>query len=415
MNRPPSEQREETFAVNRTDIGASRRVISRNMEGPPFPAIVGQEELKSALLLNAVNRDLGGVLIRGERGTGKSSAVRGLRRVLPEIRVVADCPFNCHPDDPDRQCEACRERTTPEVGQIPTPVVDLPLGATEDRIVGTLDVERAVTEGVQELDPGLLARANRGVLYVDEVNLLDDHLVDLLLDAAASGVNRVEREGLAVEHPAEFVLVGTMNPEEGRLRPQFLDRFGLRVDASAPTDPEARATIIEVAEAVDRNPEQVRDRYRDEERRLRERIVAARERYDDVTLGAEHRRKIAELCVAAGIEGNRGDIATARCARAMAALDGRTRVTETDLRRSAELALAHRVPDGPFGDDVDLDDLAGDQFGRPEAGSDGDDDDGDDEDGEPRNASEPSGRRRGGSESRQETGTSLAGRLRDFL
>ena len=384
----------------------------------PFPAIVGQDTLKSALLLNAVNRDIGGVLIQGERGTGKSSAVRGLERVLPERRVVAECPFGCPPDDPTRQCAECRERTTVEVERVPTPVVDLPLGTTEDRLLGALDFERALNEGISALDPGLLARANRGILYVDEVNLLDDHLVDLLLDAAASGVNRIEREGLTVRHPAEFVLVGSMNPEEGRLRPQFRDRFGLQVDAEAPTDPERRATIIEVAEAFEREPDRVRERYRDEERRLRERIAAARDRYDDVSLGADRRRRIAELCLAAGVEGNRGDITTARCARALAALDGRTAVTDPDVRRAVELALPHRVPNDPFDDGVNLGDLAADRFGDATADGDGPTDHPDAEDGG-RDDDPGTGRNRGGSENRRDDGDSTVGRtlrrLRDFL
>jgi len=385
------------------------------MDRLPFPAIIGQADLKSALLLNAVNRDIGGVLIRGERGTGKSTAVRGLERVLPEIRVVADCPFNCHPDDHARQCAACRDRDTVETERIPTPVVDLPLGATEDRLLGALDFERALNEGVSALDPGLLAHANRGVLYVDEVNLLDDHLVDLLLDAAASGTNRVEREGVTVTHPAEFVLVGTMNPEEGRLRPQFLDRFGLQVDAAAPTDPEVRASIIEVAEAFERDPDRVRERYRDEERRLRERIVAARDRYDDVLLDDDRRRTIAELCVAAGVEGNRGDITTARCARAIAALDGRTTVEDDDVRRAAELALPHRIPGDPFGEQVDLDGLAAEHLddASPAAGPD-DNGEADDPDADESAASD---RRRGGSDDRRGDGTvgEVVRRLRGFL
>jgi magnesium chelatase subunit D len=386
------------------------------MDRLPFPAIVGQEDLKSALLLNAVNRDIGGVLIRGERGTGKSSAVRGLERVLPEIRVVTDCPFNCPPDDPARQCAACRERTATDSERVPTPVVDLPLGATEDRLLGSLDFEQALNEGVSALDPGLLARANRGVLYVDEVNLLDDHLVDLLLDAAASGVNRIEREGLTITHPAEFVLVGTMNPEEGRLRPQFLDRFGLQVDAEAPTDPETRASIVDVAEAFERDPDAVRERYRDEERRLGERIVTARDRYDDVTLDDERRRTIAELCIAAGVEGNRGDITTARCARAIAALDGRTAVEDADVRRAAALALPHRVPSDPFDDGIEVDRLADDHLdGTSTADGGADDRPTDDPAADDSGASERG--RRGGSENRR--GDDVVGRairrLRDFL
>ncbi|MFB6256646.1 MAG: ATP-binding protein [Haloplanus sp.] len=386
------------------------------MDRLPFPAIVGQEKLKSALLLNAVNRDLGGVLIQGERGTGKSSAVRGLERVLPKIRVVADCPFNCPPEAPARQCATCRERTATETERVPTPVVDLPLGATEDRLLGSLDFEQALNEGVSALDPGLLARANRGVLYVDEVNLLDDHLVDLLLDAAASGVNRIEREGLTMTHPAEFVLVGTMNPEEGRLRPQFVDRFGLQVDAEAPTDPETRAAIVEVAETFERDPDGVHERYRDEERRLGERIVAARNRYDDVTLEDKHRRTIAELCIAAGVEGNRGDITTARCARTIAALDGRTTVEDSDVRRAAALALPHRIPSDPFDDGIEIDQLTAEHLNSTaDGGSDhrSNDDPATDDPGEA-----PENGKRGGSESRRDDDDAVdraIRRLRDFF
>ena len=387
------------------------------MERFPFPAVIGQEELQSALLVNAVNPSVGGVLIRGERGTGKSSAVRGLQRVLPDIPVVADCPFGCPPDDPANQCQKCRQRSAVETERVSTPVVDLPLGATEDRVVGSLDIEQALNEGVSALDPGLLARANRGILYVDEVNLLDDYLVDLLLDAAASGVNRVEREGVSVEHPANFVLVGTMNPEEGSLRPQFVDRFGLRVDIAAPDDPEERAAIIEVAETFDRSPTRVTERYEPEERRLRERVVAAREQYAEVTLGDDLRTSIATVCVGAGVEGSRGDIATARCARALAALDGRTDVTEPDVRRAAGLALPHRIPNSPFDDPVDVDEVLRDCFdgdaSTPATPGDEERDSEPDFDGNV----DPDDTSRGGSENRRNEGVfgSAARRLKDFF
>ncbi|MFB6280478.1 MAG: VWA domain-containing protein [Haloferacaceae archaeon] len=388
------------------------------MEGLPFPAIVGQEDLKTALLLNAVNRSIGGVLIEGERGTGKSSAVRGLKRVLPETPVVADCVFNCHPADPHRQCEDCRERTDPAVEHIQTPVVELPLGATEDRVIGSLNIERALNEGVSALEPGLLARANRGILYIDEVNLLDDHLIDVLLDAAASGVNRVEREGISVEHPAEFILVGTMNPEEGTLRPQFIDRFGLRVGADAPADPEERATIIEVAEAFDRDPEGVIEQYADEERRIREQVEAARDRYDEVSLDPDLRRTVAEICIEAGVAGNRADITTARCARTIAALDGRTEATEADVRRAIGFALPHRIPSDPFEDGVDVgslvdDHLSGGPSTPPEGGNAGDDGRPDDPDAEPSPGSNGE-MRRSGSENRREEESAFDGALREL-
>jgi magnesium chelatase subunit D len=393
-----------------------REEVTGTMEGVPFPAIVGQEDLKSALLWNAVNRSIGGVLIQGERGTGKSSAVRGLERVLPQIHVVADCVFNCHPTDPIRQCADCRDRTDPETEYVRTPVVELPLGATEDRVIGSLDIERALNEGESALEPGLLARANRGILYIDEVNLLDDHLIDVLLDAAASGVNRVEREGVSVEHPAEFILVGTMNPEEGTLRPQFVDRFGLQVEAETPDDPEERATIIEVAEAFDRNPDRVIDQYEDEERRLRERIEAARDRYDEVALDPDLRKTIASICVDAGIAGNRGDITTARCARTIAALDGRTEVTTADVRRAAGFALPHRVPSDPFEDGVDVASLVNDRLDGP-AGSDTDSPDPDGRPDDPDSEPDPgsgSAPQRGGSESRQNPDSGFDDAIREL-
>ncbi|MFB6301774.1 MAG: VWA domain-containing protein [Haloferacaceae archaeon] len=388
------------------------------MDALPFPAIVGQEDLKTALLLNAINRSIGGVLIRGERGTGKSSAVRGLERVLPRIEVVADCVFNCPPDDPNRQCTDCQERADPETESVRTPVVELPLGATEDRVIGSLDIERALNEGESALEPGLLARANRGILYIDEVNLLDDHLIDVLLDAAASGVNRVEREGVSVEHPAEFILVGTMNPDEGTLRPQFLDRFGLQVEAGTPEDPEERATIIEVAETFDRSPDRVIERYEDEERRLRERIEAARERYDEVHLDPELRETIAEICADAGISGNRGDITTARCARTIAALDGRTEVTEADVRQAIEFALPHRIPSDPFEDGVDVASLVNDRLdgpSPPDGGDPGSADRPDDPDSEPEPESGAGGsQRRSGSESRKDADSGFDEALREL-
>lgn len=372
------------------------------MDTLPFPAIVGQEELKFALLLNAINPSLGGVLIRGDKGTGKSSTVRGLKRILPERPTVADCVFNCHPDEPRLQCQDCRDRTDVDVEYIETPVVELPLGATEDRVIGTLDIERALNEGAHALEPGLLARANRGILYIDEVNLLDDHLIDILLDAAASGVNRVEREGVSVEHPAEFILVGTMNPAEGELRPQFLDRFGLQVEAGTPDDPEKRATIIEVAETFDRDPERVFEKYGIEEERLRDQIERAREIYDDVTLSADLRQTIAEICIDAGIEGNRGDIITARCARTIAAMEDRTSVEPNDVSTAIRFALPHRIPNDPFEERADLDTLLDEHF--EESSDDGsntppqDADEGSDD----TQSEQGKNRQRGGSESRQD-------------
>lgn len=369
------------------------------MSDLPFPAVINQEDLKRALLLNAVNRSIGGVLIRGEKGTGKSSTVRGLKRLLPEQRVVKDCVFNCHPDRPRMQCEDCREATDHEEERIETPVVELPLGATEDRVVGSLDIEQALNEGVSALEPGLLARANRGILYIDEVNLLDDHLVDVLLDVAASGTNRVEREGVSVEHPAEFILVGTMNPDEGRLRPQFLDRFGLQVDTATPDDPNERVAIIDISETFDRNPEAVVERYAAEEQRLRERIETARQTYDDLELRPSLKRRIARLCIDMGIEGNRGDVITSRCARTITALDGRTEVSAADVSAAARLALPHRIGRRPFDDTGDFEDAIQEHFGD---GTDDTEDPPDPESNEEESAN-GSKRRSGGSEDRKES------------
>lgn len=345
------------------------------MEELPFPAIVNQRDLKTALLLNAINRSLGGVLIKGEKGTGKSTTVRGLKRVLPTQPAVADCIFNCHPADQRRQCESCRAREDPEIEYIETPVVELPLGATEDRVIGSIDIERALSEGVNAFEPGLLARANRGILYIDEVNLLDDYLVDVLLDVAASGVNRVEREGVSASHPAEFILVGTMNPAEGQLRPQMLDRFGLQVTVETPRDPEDRRAIVEITERFDRDPEAVYDRYAEAEADLRATIEAARTRYDDVELPSELEAAIVEICIRAGVEGHRGDILTTRCARTLAAFDGRDTVTESDVRTAVNLALPHRVSAGPGELETDLNQIVEAQFGDGEDQVERDEDD----------------------------------------
>ena len=334
----------------------------------PFPAIVGQEELKRALLAVAANDVLDGLLIRGEKGTAKSTAVRGLVDLLPEQRAVADCPYGCPPDDRARQCESCRMREELPVETRSVPLVTLPLGATRERVVGTLSVADAL-EGEAEFDPGLLARANRGILYVDEVNLLEDHLVDVLLDAAESGINRVERDGVSLEHPAEFTLIGTMNPEEGSLRPQLRDRFALQATVTGCRDVDDRIEIIDRALSRDAVPEGFEGDYVDETRAERDRLLGARERLGDVSLPAEFKRGIAELCRDAGVDGHRGDIAIAHTARTLAAIDGRGKVIEPDLREAARLALPHRLQSRPFEDDPDVDDVLEDHF---------DDEDGDD-------------------------------------
>jgi magnesium chelatase subunit D len=320
----------------------------------PFGAVVGQERLKQALLAVATDDGLDGLLVTGEKGTAKSTLVRGLADLLPEQRVIADCPYSCPPDDRDSQCVSCRERASYPVETRPVPLVTLPLGATRERVVGTLSVSDALA-GEASFDPGLLARANRGLLYVDEVNLLDDHLVDVLLDAAASGENRVERDGVSVSHPAQFTLVGTMNPEEGDLRPQLRDRFALSVEVEGECDVEDRVAIIDGdldgSASVD-----------DDTERYRERLLSARTLLEDVTLTDDQKREIAALCLDAGVDGHRADIAAARAARALAALDGRPTVTDGDLRLAAEFALSHRMRSTPFEDAPDAEDVIDDRF-----------------------------------------------------
>ena len=344
----------------------------------PFGAVVGQDRLKEALLCVATDDGLDGLLVSGEKGTAKSTLVRGLADLLPDQRAVADCPYGCPPDDRSRQCETCRGRATFPVETRPVPLVTLPLGATRERVVGTLSVSDALA-GDASFDPGLLARANRGLLYVDEVNLLDDHLVDVLLDAAASGENRVERDGVSVSHPAEFTLVGTMNPEEGDLRPQLRDRFGLSVEVEGERDIDDRVAIIESELDGTAPPDDDTDTYR-------KRLRSARKLLDSVELADEQKREIAELCLDAGADGHRADIATARAARALAALDGRPTVTADDIRRAAEYALAHRMRSTPFEDAPDAEDVIDDHF--EEGDSEPDDSSGEDE---PANEDGPDG------------------------
>jgi magnesium chelatase subunit D len=318
----------------------------------PFTAIVGQEKLKRALLLNAINPRLYGVLIRGEKGTAKSTAVRGLAELLPEIDVVFNCPFNCSPTELSLQCDICNEKFENGeeliVKRRKMRVVELPLGATEDRVVGTLDIEKALTEGIKALQPGILADVNQGILYIDEVNLLDDHLVDILLDSAAMGVNVIEREGISVTHPARFILVGTMNPEEGELRPQLLDRFGLQAEIEGIKEAEERVEIIKVVEEFEANPKAFARRFEPKQRELRKRILRARRLLNKVTISAELLHKIAELCLEFDVSGHRADILIARTAKTIAAYNLRTEVDEGDIKEAAEFVLPHRMRKHPF-------------------------------------------------------------------
>ena len=316
----------------------------------PFTAIVGQEQLKLALILNAIAPAIGGVLIRGEKGTAKSTAARGLAAVLPPIRVVAGCPFHCDPDAPWAECPHCAGRDDLQPEEVPVPFVDLPLGATEDRVLGTLDFERALREGRRAFEPGLLAAAHRGILYIDEVNLLADHLVDVLLDAAAMGVNTVQREGVAFTHPARFILVGTMNPEEGDLRPQLLDRFGLMVEVAGPREPDLRAKVVRRRIAFEANPEGFLQQWAGEQAALRRRIVEARERLSRVVLDDAMLTLITHLCSRFDVDGLRADIVLYKTARALAAWDGRSKVTVEHIHRAAELVLPHRRRRQPFED-----------------------------------------------------------------
>jgi len=317
----------------------------------PFTAIVGQEEMRLALTIAAVDPAVGGVLVFGDRGTGKSTTVRALAALLPSMRAVENCPYSCAPTACAGCCDACRDGTAkPRSHLVPVPVVDLPLGATEDRVVGALDLERALAHGVKAFEPGLLARANRGFLYIDEVNLLEDHLVDVLLDVAASGENVVERDGLGVRHPARFVLIGSGNPEEGELRPQLLDRFGLSVEVRTPTDLPTRVEVVKRRDAYERDPAVFVAKWKKEEDKLRRRIVAARERLPEVLVPDAALERAAELCMKLGTDGLRGELTLMRTARALAALDGDREVTDAHLRRMAPVALRHRLRRNPLDD-----------------------------------------------------------------
>ena len=333
----------------------------------PFTAIVGQEEMKLALILNVIDPKIGGVMIMGDRGTGKSTTVRALVDLLPEIQVVADDPFNSDPTDPELMSQDVRERLQRSeelpVATKKITMVDLPLGATEDRVCGTIDIEKALTEGVKAFEPGLLAKANRGILYVDEVNLLDDHLVDVLLDSAASGWNTVEREGISISHPARFILVGSGNPEEGELRPQLLDLFGMHAQIGTVKEPNLRVQIVEQRANFDAAPVAFRKTYQESQKQLAEKIIEARTLLSEVQLEYDFRVKISQICSELNVDGLRGDLVTNRASKALASFEGRTVVTPEDIFRVIPLCLRHRLRKDPL-ESIDSGDKVRDTFKR---------------------------------------------------
>ena len=318
----------------------------------PFTAIVGQEEMKLALQLNVIDPKIGGVMIMGDRGTGKSTTIRAIADLLPKIEVVKEDPFNSHKSDLDLMSNEVKlliqNKEILETETIKIPMIDLPLGATEDRVCGTIDIEKALTEGVKAFEPGLLAKANRGLLYVDEVNLLDDHLVDILLDSAASGWNTVEREGISIRHPARFVLIGSGNPEEGELRPQLLDRFGMHAEIRTVKDPTLRVKVVEERTSFDQTPQIWLENYAKQQQELRDKIIAAQNILPNVKLDYNLRIKISEICSELDVDGLRGDIVTNRAAKAHAAYHNRTEVTINDISKIIKLCLCHRLRKDPL-------------------------------------------------------------------
>nr|AID67829.1 magnesium chelatase subunit of protochlorophyllide reductase [prasinophyte sp. MBIC10622] len=318
----------------------------------PFTAIVGQEEMKLALLLNVIDPKIGGVMIMGDRGTGKSTTVRALIDLLPDIEIVANDPFNSDPSNPelmsDEVREAILEGKSLETTTTKVSMIDLPLGATEDRVCGTIDIEKALTDGVKAFEPGLLAKANRGILYVDEVNLLDDHLVDVLLDSAASGWNTVEREGISICHPARFILIGSGNPEEGELRPQLLDRFGMHAQIGTVREPDLRVKVVEQRVQFDKDPNSFRSEYEGAQQELRQKIESARDLLSKVEISEENRVRISQVCSELNVDGLRGDIVTNRAAKALAAFEGSTEVTIKHIAGVIVFCLRHRLRKDPL-------------------------------------------------------------------
>ncbi|XP_038688865.1 magnesium-chelatase subunit ChlI, chloroplastic [Tripterygium wilfordii] len=341
-------------ATETNSVEQAQKLASKKSQRPvyPFAAIVGQDEMKLCLLLNVIDPKIGGVMIMGDRGTGKSTTVRSLVDLLPEIKVVSGDPYNSDPADPESMGMEIRESILKgeELTVVLTKInmVDLPLGATEDRVCGTIDIEKALTEGVKEFEPGLLAKANRGILYVDEVNLLDDHLVDVLLDSAASGWNTVEREGISISHPARFILIGSGNPEEGELRPQLLDRFGMHAQVGTVKDADLRVKIVEERARFDKNQKEFRDSYKAEQEKLRSQIASARSSLSSVQIDRDLKVKISKVCSELNVDGLRGDIVTNRAAKALAALKGKDKVAAEDIATVIPNCLRHRLRKDPL-------------------------------------------------------------------